>query len=62
MVFFWFIDRITRVAKVHGDEFGHFAFKIDYILHVNLSSTVTGWQQHSCRHQLMYSIGILKVD
>lgn len=31
MVFFWFIDRIKRVAKVHGDEFGHFAFKIDYI-------------------------------
>lgn len=30
-MFFWFIDRIKRVAKVHGDEFGHFAFKIDYI-------------------------------
>lgn len=36
--------------------------KLTILLHVNLSSTVTGWQQHSCRHQIIYSIGILKVD
>lgn len=36
--------------------------KLTILLHVNLSSTVTGpWQQYSCRHQIIYSNGILKV-
>lgn len=32
LVFFWFIDRIKRVVKVYGDEFGYFVFKIDNII------------------------------
>lgn len=36
--------------------------KLTILLHVNLSSTVTGpWQQYSCRHQIIYSNGILEV-